>query len=190
MIDASQADHDILVEHLTPYLAEAADRFIAALGAQRNERESGYQVDRCEHAVQAATRARRSGADDDWVVAALLHDIGDGLAPMNHDKMAAEILRPYVREEVAWTVAHHGSFQLFFTGQFNGSDPNTRDQFRDSPYFESCALFCELWDQISFDPTYVSDPLESFGPELERVFARTPFDPDHLHPGLVIGIGE
>ena len=43
----------------------------------------------------------------DWVVGTLLHDIGDGLAPQNHDRFAAEILRPYMREEVVWTVEHH-----------------------------------------------------------------------------------
>jgi predicted HD phosphohydrolase len=188
MSDAVQADHDILATHLSPYLADAPDRYLATLLAQKQERESGYRVDRCEHAVQSATRARQSGADADWIVAALLHDIGDGLAPMNHDRMAAEIMRPFVREEVTWTVAHHGAFQLHYTGKFNGSDPLARERFRDSPYFDSCASFCANWDQVSFDPDFRSDPLESFRPELEEVFSRTAYDAAHVLSKVVFGI--
>lgn len=188
MSKASQADHDLLADRLEPYLAQAADRFLAALAAQRLERDSGYQIDRCEHALQTATRARRDGADSDWIVAALLHDLGDGFAPMNHDRMAAEILRPYVREEVTWVIAHHGVFQQYYTGRFNGNDPDAREQFRDSPYFAACADFCERWDQCSFDPEYESDSLESFRDELETVFSRTPFDPTNLGGGESEGI--
>ncbi len=190
MSEATQADHDLLAERLEPYLAEAPDRFLAALAAQRSERESGYQIDRCEHGLQAATRARRDGADSDWVVAALLHDIGDGLAPMNHDRMAAEILRPYVREEVTWVVAHHGAFQQYYTGRFNGGDPAAREQFRDSPYFAACVDFCERWDQCSFDPAYESDSLESFRADLETIFSRSPFDPANLRPGESHGLPQ
>jgi predicted HD phosphohydrolase len=84
-------------------------------------------------------------------VDALLHDIGDGFAPMNHDRMAAEILRPHVREEVTWVVGHHGAFQQHYTGRFNGGDPAAREHFSDSPHFATCATFCERWDQCSFD---------------------------------------
>lgn len=185
---ATQADHDLLARNFAPYLAEAPDRFLTTLAAQREERTSGYQLDRCEHAVQAATRARRDGADVDWVVAALLHDIGDGLAPMNHDRMAAEIVRPYVREEVTWVVEHHGVFQQHYTGRFNGADPEAREQFRDHPHFDATADFCERWDQCSFDPSYRSDPLESFRPELVEVFARAHFDARHLRPGEAVGL--
>ena len=185
---ATQADHDLLARNFAPYLAEAPDRFLATLAAQREERTSGYRIDRCEHAVQAATRARRDGADVDWVVAALLHDIGDGLAPMNHDRMAAEIVRPYVREEVTWVVEHHGVFQQYYTGRFTGADPEARERFRDHPHFDATAAFCERWDQCSFDPSYRSDPLESFRPELVEVFARPHFDDHHLRPGVEIGL--
>ena len=188
MDQATQADHDLLAERLEPYLAEAPDRFIEALEAQRLDRTSGYQIDRCEHALQSATRARRDGADVDWVVAALLHDIGDGLAPMNHDRFAAEIVRPYVREEVTWVVEHHGVFQQHYTGRFNGCDPEARERFRDSPHFDATAAFCARWDQVSFDPAYESDPLESFRDDLATVFGRPHFDPVHLQPGVAIGL--
>lgn len=188
MDQATQADHDLLGRRLAPYLQEAPDRLLAALAAQRAERESGYQIDRCEHGLQSATRARRDGADVDWVVAALLHDIGDALAPMNHDRMAAEILRPYVREEVTWVVEHHGVFQQYYSGRFNGSDPDVRERFRGHRYFDTTAAFCARWDQCSFDPAYESDPLESFRPELSEVFGRTPFADEHLRPGEADGL--
>jgi predicted HD phosphohydrolase len=102
--------------------------------------------------------------------------------------MAAEILRPYVREEVTWVIAHHGVFQQYYTGLFNGNDPDAREQFRDSPYFAACTDFCERWDQCSFDPEYESDSLESFRDELETVFSRTPFDPANLRVGESEGL--
>lgn len=188
MDEATRADHDLLDERLGPYLAEAPDRLLAALEAQVHERSSGYQVDRLEHALQSATRARRDGADVEWVVAALLHDIGDGLAPMNHDRFAAEVVRPYVREEVTWVVGHHGVFQQYYRGPFVGLDPNARDRHRDSPYFDSCVGFCARWDQVSFDPAYDSDDLGSFRGELVEVFGRPAFDPEHLRPGEVVGL--
>ena len=188
MDEGTQEDYDLLARHFEPYMAEVADRYIDALLAQKRERLSGYRVDRCEHALQAATRARRDGADADWIVAALLHDIGDGLAPMNHDRMAAEIVRPYVREEVTWVVEHHGIFQQYHSGRFTGRDPDARDRFRGHPHFEATAGFCARWDQISFDPDYESDPIESFRPELTEVFGRPHFDPAHLRPGEAVGL--
>lgn len=188
MDQGTPADYELLARKFEPYMAEAPDRYMAALEAQRHERSSGYPIDRCEHALQSATRARRDGADVDWVVAALLHDIGDALSPMNHDRMAGEVLRPHVREEVSWVVGHHGIFQQHHSGPMNGTDPDAREQFRGHPYFPSAAAFCARWDQVSFDPAYEADPLESFRPELSEVFARRAYDPAVLRPGHVVGL--
>ena len=188
MDEGTEADYELLARKFEPYMAEAPDRYMAALEAQRHERSSGYPIDRCEHALQSATRARRDGADVDWIVAALLHDIGDALSPMNHDRMAGEVLRPHVREEVAWVVGHHGIFQQQHSGPMNGTDPDAREQYRGHPYFESAAGFCARWDQVSFDPDYEADPLESFRPELTEVFARPAYDPAVLRPGDVVGL--
>ena len=108
-------------------------------------------------------------------MAALLHDIGDELAPENHSQVAAAIIRPYVSEEVTWVVTMHGLFQMAYYGQHLDLDPNGRDGYRDHPWYESCVRFCERWDQASFDPEYDSDPLESFEPLLREVFARPAF---------------
>ena len=80
--------------------------------------------------LQTATRAERDGADIDWIVTALLHDIGDDLAPHNHDSIAAAVIKPYVREECTWVCQHHGIFQLVYYAHHYGRDPNARERFR------------------------------------------------------------
>ncbi len=188
MKDGTREDYALLEELERPFLAGTADRLLKELAAQEEETLAGYRITRLQHGLQAATRARRAGADLDWVVAALLHDIGDRLAPQNHDRMAAEILRPYVREEVAWVVEHHGLFQTHYYGHHYGWDRDARDRFRDHPFYQSCADFCERWDQASFDPDFPMDPLESFGDDVRAVFARKAYDPEVIREGEVVGL--
>ncbi len=188
MKDGTKEDYELLERLEKPYIAGTADRLLRELASQADETLSGYQITRLQHGLQSATRARRSGADIDWVVAALLHDVGDGLAPQNHDKFAAEIMRPYMREEVVWTVEHHGIFQMYYYAHHYGWDRDKRDELKESPYWQSCADFCERWDQSSFDPDYPMDPLESFEAEVREVFARKAYDPAVMQAGVVRGI--
>ena len=133
--------------------------------------------------------SRYDGADDDWIVATLLHDIGDGLAPQNHDRMAAEILRPFVREEVTWVVEHHGAFQMiYYAHHLDGWNPNERDQYRDHAYYQTAVDFCERWDQNCFDPLYDSQPLAFFEPFLERVFSRKAYAPEIIKMDNMAGL--
>ena len=166
-----------------------ADRLLTAL-VDLDEVLSGYQITRLGHSVQSATRAWRDGADIDWVVSALLHDIGDIYAPYNHDEYAASIIKPFVREQCVWCVQTHGEFQMIYYGHHVGGDPNKRDQHRDSPYFEDCAEFCERWDQSSFDPNYPTLPLEFFAPMVREVFDRTPYDADVLRSGTRVALTD
>jgi predicted HD phosphohydrolase len=106
------------------------------------------------------------------VVAALLHDVGDVIAPANHSELAAAILEPYLDPESTWVVRHHGVFQGYHYWDKLGLDKNTRDRYRDSPYFDAAANFCAAWDQVSFDPDYDTLPLEAFEPMVREVFAR------------------
>jgi len=138
---------------------------------------SGYQVTRLEHSLQTAARAEADGADKDMIIGALLHDLGDELAPYNHSQLAASIIRPYVRAEVTWIVHHHGLFQKVYYAHHFGEDPNERDRYRDHPWYQSCVEFCERYDQAAFDPDYPTPGLEHFEPMLRSVFSRTPFDP-------------
>ena len=188
MKDGTRQEYELLAELEHPYVALTADRVLAELAKQGEDTMSGYQITRLEHGLQSATRAYREGADIDWVVGALLHDVGDGLAPRNHDRFAAEVIRPYVRDEVAWTVEHHGIFQMFYYAHHYGWDKDARDRFKDHPFWQSCADFCERWDQSSFDPDYESETLEFFEPMVREVFARTPYDPEVVQEGMVKGL--
>jgi predicted HD phosphohydrolase len=182
MKDGTAEDYAFLTEHEVAYTQGTADRLLAAL-VDLDKGLSGYQVTRLGHSLQTATRAWRDGADEDWMVAALLHDIGDIYAPYNHDEYAASILRPFVREQCAWVVEKHGDFQMIYYGHHVGADPHKRDQYVDYAYFDDCAEFCERWDQSSFDPDYDTLPLEHFAPMVRAVFSRTPYDPAVIRPG-------
>jgi predicted HD phosphohydrolase len=188
MKDGDAEDYAFLTEHEVEYTRGTADRLLQAMVAL-DAGLSGYQITRLGHSLQAATRATHDGADDDWVVAALLHDIGDIYAPYNHDEYAAAILRPFVREQVTWVVEKHGDFQLLYYGAHVGANPNKRDAYAQHPYFEDCAQFCERWDQSSFDPDYDALPLAHFAPLVRTVFARAPYDPAVLRPGVRIQLG-
>jgi predicted HD phosphohydrolase len=188
MKDGTKEEYELLHELEKPFLAGTADRLLRELASQADETLSGYRITRLQHGLQAATRARREGADTDWVVAALLHDIGDGLAPQNHDRFAAEIMRPFMREEVTWVVEHHGIFQMYYYAHHYGWYRELREKYADSPYYQSCVDFCERWDQSSFDPDYPMDPLDSFADEVRAVFARKAYDPEVTRPGAVVGL--
>ncbi|CAN5523702.1 HD domain-containing protein [soil metagenome] len=131
-----------------------------------------YPIDRCAHSLQSATRALRDGRDEEYVVCALLHDIGESLGPFNHGDVIASIMKPFVSEANHWTLAHHPVFQVYFYGQHMGIDPNERDVYRDSPHFERTAEFCALYDEVSFDPDYVSEPMATFAPMVRRVLHK------------------
>ena len=137
-----------------------ADRVLDELRRHGELTLEGYKITRLQHGLQSATRAEEDGVDIDWIVGALLHDIGDGLAPQNHDRFSAEVVRPFVRWEVSWVIEHHGIFQMLYYAHHYGWDKDARDRYRDHPCFDTCAKFCERWDQSSFDPDYPTKPLE------------------------------
>jgi predicted HD phosphohydrolase len=132
----------------------------------------GFAVDRLEHSLQSATLANRDGMDEEYVVCALLHDMGDILASTNHAELAATVLKPFVSEENWWLLQHHGIFQGYYFFHHLGLDRNMREQFRGHPNFERTALFCERHDQNAFDSNYATMPLEFFVPMVQRVMAR------------------
>jgi len=183
MKDGTKEEYEFLTAHEIEYTKGTADRLLTAL-VELDESLSGYKVTRLGHSVQSATRAWRDGADTDWVVSALLHDIGDIYAPYNHDEYAATILKPFVREQCTWVVQTHGDFQMIYYGQhLEGFDQNKRDRHQGHPYFDDNVVFCERWDQASFDPDYDDLPLEFFAPMVREVFARPAYDPAVIRPG-------
>jgi predicted HD phosphohydrolase len=153
------------------HAAHLPDRLAAAL-LRLGDSLEGYKVSRLTHSLQAATRAERDGADEEMIAAALLHDLGDELAPYNHALYAAEIMRPYVRPEVTWIVAQHGVFQAYYYAHHMGGDRHARDALAGHEWYGACAAFCENWDQSSFDPEYPTETLAHFLPLLQDVFRR------------------
>ena len=187
MKDGDKEDYDFLTEHEIEFTRGTADRLLKAL-VGLDEGLSGYKITRLGHSLQAATRAYRDGADIDWIVSALLHDIGDIFAPYNHDEYAASILRPFVREQCTWVVEKHGDFQIIYYGEHVGADPNKRDMYKDHQYFDDCATFCARWDQNSFNPDYETLDIDFFAPMVREVFARTPYDPNVVQPGVQVAL--
>jgi len=153
-----------------PFSRALPDRLIAALKTL-GEDAGGFAVNRLEHSLQTATRALRDGRDEEYVVCALMHDIGDLMGPANHAEIGAVIMKPYVSEANHWMMDKHGVFQGYYFFHHLGLDRDMREQYRGHPHFEYAAQFCHLYDQNSFDPTYDSMPLEAFEPMLRRVVA-------------------
>jgi len=174
MKDGSKEDYLLLDKHEQAYIMGTADRIIKFMGSLNSTLE-GYQVSRLEHSLQTATRALKDKASDEMVVAALLHDIGDELAPLNHSEYAAAVLKPYVSEKTHWIVEKHGEFQMYYYAHHLGSNKNQREKYKDHKYYQATIDFCEKYDQGSFDPNYKSLPLEHFEPMVRRIFSRKPY---------------
>lgn len=172
MEHGTQADCDLVNVHFDAHIAKFADQVLAWL--RELDGDSPYQVSRLEHCLQTATRAENDGADEETIVCALLHDIGDVLAPANHSQAAAALLAPYVSEKNHWVVQHHGLFQGYYYFHFMGQDRDARDRYRDHPYYQDCVDFCAKWDQPSFDPNFVAQPLQHFEPMVRALFNKTP----------------
>jgi len=151
--------------------SRVADRVLAMLESL-SEVVDGFAVDQLTHCLQTATRAEQAGADDELVVASLCHDIGKAVSVPNHPRIAAEILRPYVRPEVTAAILAHQDFQgRHYYAHFN-MDPNLRDRYRDEPWYDLAEQFADEWDQKSFDPDFPTETLAHFEPKVRAVFAN------------------
>ncbi len=168
--DGTDHDFEIMRQVHERNLAKLPDLLLSMLNSLKGD--AAYPVNRLEHSVQTATRAMRDGADEELIVCALLHDVGETLGPLNHGQVGAALLRPFVSEENYWVLAHHAIFQTYFYAAHLGLDPNARDQFKDSPHYQACVDFTSNWDEVSFDADYPSEPLSTFEPMVRRVLAR------------------
>jgi predicted HD phosphohydrolase len=170
MTEGTQEDWGAIVVAGVPFSQALPDRLIGALKSL-GEDTGGFAVNRLEHSLQTATRALRDGRDEEYVVCALMHDIGDLMGPANHAEIGAVIMKPYVSEANHWMMDKHGVFQGYYFFHYLGLDRDMREQYRGHPHFEYAAQFCHLYDQNSFDPGYDTMPLEAFEPMLRRVVA-------------------
>jgi predicted HD phosphohydrolase len=171
MEHSTQADWMKIGAQFLPYARALPSRVIAHLRLLDGD-FGGFPVDRLTHCRQTATRALRDGRDEEYVVCALLHDIGDTLGSYNHPDIAAAILKPFVSEANLWMVAHHGIFQGYYFFHHIGMDRHMRDQFRDHPHYARTEEFCALYDGPAFDAKAETLPLAELEPMLARVFAQ------------------
>ncbi len=159
--ESTAEDWAIISPQLDVAQSRVPDRVLTLLRELKND-YGGFPVDRLEHSLQTATRAERDGRDDEYVLCALVHDIGDTLSPFNHPAVAAAIVAPFVSRANHWLVKHHGMFQGYYFWHYIGLDRNARERYRDSEYFEYAEEFCAKYDQVAFDADYKSEPLEHF----------------------------
>ena len=182
MEDGTREDYLLLEKLEHEYARQLPGKILAAV-EKLDQSFDGYPVTRLQHSLQTATRAMRDGADEELIAAALIHDVGDELAPYTHQEIAAAILRPYVRAEVTWIVAHHALFQGYYYVHHLGGDRNGRDRYKEHRWYGACRDFCANWDQNSFDPDYPAEPMSTFAPIIERIFSRPPHDPRYTTGG-------
>lgn len=169
MAEGTQQDWSIIMSHMAPYARNGGARVLEHLKLLEGDC-GGFAVDRLTHCLQTATRAHRDGRAEDYVVMALVHDIGDLLGAYNHPDIAAAILKPFVSEELHWITQHHGIFQGYNFFHYIGLDRNMRDQFAEHPHAAACAEFVEKYDCPAFDPNYDTAPLAFFEPMVMRLF--------------------
>lgn len=188
MQDSTREDWQLISGEFMGFAKSLPDRVLAHLSLLEGD-YGGFPVDRYTHSLQTATRALRDGRDDEYVVCALLHDIGDTLGSYNHPDIAAAILKPFVSERNLWIVQHHGIFQGYYFFHHIGMNRDMREQFRAHPWFDATAEFCELYDNPAFDAKAEALPMAEFEPLVRRVFAqpsntiyKAAVDPDATRP--------
>ena len=172
--ESTREDWALIVSQRGELEAALPDRIFEQFEHLRND-YGGFPVDRLEHSVQTATRAERADRDDEYVLCALLHDLGDPLTPYNHPDVGAAILKPFVSEANHWMVAKHGIFQGYYFWHYLGGDRNTRDQYVGHEHYNQCEEFCAEYDSPAFDPSYDSNPLEHYEPLIREFFGRSPW---------------
>lgn len=175
MQDGSRDDYQLIEQWEAAFNRGLPRRVLDAVKALDGDGIGAYPISRYAHSLQAATRALRDGRETDYVVAALVHDIGDGLAPHSHGSLAAAVLRPYVSERISWIVEHHPVFQMYYYAPNMGGTRDARERYRGHQWFDDTVEFCEKYDENCFDADYENLPMETFAPLAEELFARVPW---------------
>jgi predicted HD phosphohydrolase len=171
MAESEAGDWLTIAGQFIPYARALPDRVLTHLKLLEGD-YGGFPVDRLTHCLQTATRAHKDGRDEEYVVCALLHDIGDTLGSYNHADIGAAILKPFVSEENHWMVEKHAIFQGYYFFHHLGMDRDLRDSFREHPSFARTEEFCRAYDSPAFDPKGESLPLAFFEPMVRNVLAK------------------
>jgi predicted HD phosphohydrolase len=171
MTEGTQEDWDIIMSHNAPFARGGGARVLDHLRLLDGD-FGGFAVDRLTHSLQTATRAHRDGRSEEYVVMALLHDIGDTLGAYNHPDVAAAILKPFVSEENLWITQHHGIFQGYNFFHYIGLNRDMREQYKGHDHYQATADFIEKYDCPAFDPNYDNAPLSFFEPMVLKLFEK------------------
>jgi predicted HD phosphohydrolase len=171
MESSTAADWEAILTEQRLFVAGLADRVLQHLQLLAGD-HGGFPIDRLQHSLQTADLAADGGEDDEYIVCALLHDIGDTLGSYNHASVAASVLAPFVTEENHWMVEHHAVFQGYHFFHHLGMDRTMRDAFRQSPHHERTAAFVERYDNHAFDSSRATPPLSAFEPLVRQTFSR------------------
>lgn len=170
MDQGTDADFQVLQRVHQQTLRDLPDRLLGLLDGLGSD--TAYNITRRDHCLQSATRALRDGRDEEYVVVALLHDIGETLGPFNHGEVIAAILKPFISRDNHFMLAQHGLFQTYFFAAHFGMDPNARDKFKSDPAYERTVEFCAKYDEISFDPAYRNEPIKTFEPMVRQLLSK------------------
>jgi len=167
--ESTRDDWQTIASQLPSTQAMAGDNIVEQL--RMLDRDfGGFPVSRLEHSLQTAARAENDGRDEEYVLCALVHDIGDTLSPYNHEAIGAAIVKPFVSPANHWMVEHHGYFQGYYFWHHIGADRNARDRFAGHEFYDYTAEFCAKYDQTAFDPGYTSPDLAYYEPLLRKFF--------------------
>ena len=170
MDESTEEDWSLIVPEFKKLAVALPDRVLTHLQLLNGD-YGGFPVDRLSHSLQTATLALKDDRDEEYVICALLHDIGDTLGTFNHPDIAAAILKPFVSDANLWMIQHHGIFQAYNFFHHIGLNRNLRDMFKGYPYYDQAAEFVELYDNRAFDPAGEVLPLTTFEPMLRRLMA-------------------
>ena len=174
MKNGTKEDYLFLDKHEKNFASKTADRLLKFISGLTETLE-GYKISRLEHSLQSATRAYKNSESEEMIVAALLHDIGDELAPLNHSEYAAAVLKPFVSKKIHWIIEKHGEFQMYYYAHHLKGNRNQREKYKGHEYYDDTVNFCENWDQKSFDPNFKSLSLKEFEPYVKKIFSRIPY---------------
>lgn len=171
MTASTKEDWETIMQQQKKFFAGLPDRILDHMKLL-GEDFGGFPVDRLQHCLQTADLAAEDGRDEEYVVAALIHDIGDTLGSVNHADVSAAILQPFVSEETHWMVKHHAIFQGYNFFHYLGLDRNMKAKFGGTPHYDQTEEFVFKYDNVAFDHERPKLSLDPFEPMLRRVFAK------------------
>lgn len=168
---SSKADWELIMSYRYETWKCMPDQILNFMRSLENDHD-GYPVNRLEHSLQTAALAAEDGHDEEYVVCALLHDIGDLLGIFNHADISAAVLEPFVSEANHWMVKHHAIFQGYYFFDHIGLDRNLREKYKGSPYYALTEEFVCKYDNEAFKSDWKAPTLDHFAPLVRRVMSK------------------